>query len=134
MAKKNKKSEEIVDAQELTQKERDSVESVVGNLYTFTYKSATANVGHPIILNVRRRGGSRLFQAKGNTYMAGITLNSLDTGSRELIIKKLGKKKKISYSMIRRLRKVFKANYRVYNFTKMQHLSLIDIDIYLETL
>tara|TARA_R110000744_G_scaffold163883_5_gene280971 strand:- start:824 stop:1228 length:405 start_codon:yes stop_codon:yes gene_type:complete len=134
MAKKPKKPEQIVESQKLSRKERNSVESVVGNMYTFTYKSATANEGHPVILNVRRRGGNRLFQAKGNTYMAGITLNSLDTGSRQLIIEKLGEKRKISYSMIKRLRKVFKANYRVYNFTKMQHLSLIDIDIYLETL
>ena len=134
MAKNKKRLEEISNTKKLKQRERDKLDSVVGNLYTFKYASATANDSNPLILAVYRRGGSRLFMVKGNTYMAGINLNNLDTGTRKLIIEKLQAKKRISYSMIKRAGVTFKAQYRIYNYTKAQNLSLVDSGIYLETL
>tara|TARA_R110000824_G_scaffold312637_2_gene499657 strand:- start:1633 stop:2046 length:414 start_codon:yes stop_codon:yes gene_type:complete len=137
MAKNNKKSEEIIESTKLGTNDRRKMEndSVVGNLYNFKYASATATVSHPIILSVFRTGKGRVFRANnGNAYMAGITLGDLDTGTRKLIIEKLQAKKRISYSMIKRAGVTFKAKYRVYNFSKMHNLSLVDTDIYLETL
>ena len=137
MAKVDKKSEEVRESIKLSTNDRRKMEndSVVGNLYDFKYSSATATTAHPLILSVYRTGKGRVFQANnGNSYMAGIALNDLDTGTRKLIIEKLVNKKKISYSMIKRAGVTFKAKYRVYNFSKMHNLSLVDIDIYLETL
>tara|TARA_R110000851_G_scaffold200173_1_gene351310 strand:- start:544 stop:957 length:414 start_codon:yes stop_codon:yes gene_type:complete len=137
MAKKNEKSEEVIESKKLTTNDRKKLknDSVVGNMYDFKYASATATVSHPLILSVYRTGKGRVFKANnGNSYMAGIALNDLDTGTRKLIIEKLRAKKRISYSMIKRAGVTFKAKYRVYNFTKMHNLSLVDIDIYLETL
>ena len=135
MAKNKKKFEEITEAKKLRQNDRRKLDSIVGNLYTFKYASATANISNPVILAVYRTAGGRLFTAKnGNTYMAGIVLNDLATGTRKLIIEKLMSKKRISYSMIKRAGVKFKAKYRIYNYTKAQNLSLIDSDIYLETL
>tara|TARA_R110000765_G_scaffold332657_1_gene423322 strand:- start:219 stop:626 length:408 start_codon:yes stop_codon:yes gene_type:complete len=135
MAKNNKKSEEISGAEELTRNERRKPNSIVGNLYTFKYASATATVSHPLILSVFRTSKGRQFKAKnGNTYMAGVVLTDLDSGTKKLIIEKLQAKKRISYSMIKRAGATFKANYRVYNKAKMHNLSLVDTDIYLETL
>ena len=135
MVKKKKKLEEISNTRKLKQNDRRKLDSIVGNLYIFKYASATANDGNPLILAVYRRGGTRLFTAdNGKTYMAGINLNNLDTGTRKLIIEKLQNKKKISYNMIKRAGVTFKAQYRIYNYGKVQNLSLVDSDIYLETL
>tara|TARA_R110002012_G_scaffold11181_2_gene50727 strand:- start:21453 stop:21860 length:408 start_codon:yes stop_codon:yes gene_type:complete len=135
MAKNKKKLEEISNTKKLRQRDRGKLDSVVGNLYTFGYASKSASDGNPLILSVYRTGGGRLFKAKnGNTYMAGINLNNLDTGTRKIIIEKLMGKKRISYSMIRRAGASLKINYRVYNYRKVQNLSLIDSGIYLETL
>ena len=134
MAKNKKKFEEISDAKKLRQNDRRKLDSIVGNLYHFKYSSATANTSNPIILAVYRTGGGRLFMAKGNTYMAGIVLNDLDTGTRKLIIEKLMDKGRISYSMIKRAGVTFKAKYRIYNYGKVHNLSLVDSGIYLETL
>lgn len=135
MVKKKKKLEEISNTKKLKQNDRRKLDSIVGNLYIFKYASATANDGNPLILAVYRRGGTRLFTAKnGKTYMAGINLNSLALGTRKLIIEKLQNKKKISYNMIKRAGASFKAQYRIYNYGKVQNLSLVDSDIYLETL
>ena len=135
MAKNKKKLEEISNTKKLRQRDRGKLDSVVGNLYTFGYASKSASDGNPLILSVYRTGGGRLFKAKnGNTYMAGINLNNLDTGTRKIIIEKLMGKKRISYSMIRRAGAFLKINYRVYNYRKVQNLSLIDSGIYLETL
>ena len=135
MAKNKKKLEEISNTKKLRQRDRGKLDSVVGNLYTFGYASKSASDGNPLILSVYRTGGGRLFKAKnGNTYMAGINLNNLDTGTRKIIIEKLMGKKRISYSMIKRAGASLKINYRVYNYRKVQNLSLIDSGIYLETL
>ena len=135
MVKKNEKSEEVVESTKLSAAERKKVDSVVGNLYTFKYASASASLSHPLILSVFRTGKGRLFTAKnGNTYMAGIALNDLAPGTKKLIIEKLMNKKKISYSMIKRAGVTFKAKYRCYNFQKVHNLSLVDVSIYLETL
>tara|TARA_R110000824_G_scaffold363679_1_gene551749 strand:+ start:276 stop:695 length:420 start_codon:yes stop_codon:yes gene_type:complete len=139
MAKNKKIFEEISESRKLRQNDRRKLDSIVGNLYTFKYASATANISNPVILVVYRTKGGRLFTAKdrkgnSNTYMAGIVLNDLATGTRKLIIEKLMSKKRISYSMIKRAGVTFKAKYRVYNYTKAQNLSLIDSGIYLETL
>jgi hypothetical protein len=135
MVKKNEKSEEVIESTKLKASERKKVDSVVGNLYTFKYASATATVDHPLILSVFRTGKGRLFTAKNrNTYMAGIALNDLAPGTRKLIIEKLMNKKKISYSMIKRAGASFKAKYRIYNYQKVHNLSLVDAGIYLETL
>lgn len=135
MVKKNEKSEEVIESTKLKASERRKVDSVVGNLYTFKYASATATVDHPLILSVFRTGKGRLFTAKNrNTYMAGIALNDLAPGTRKLIIEKLMNKKKISYSMIKRAGVSFKAKYRIYNYQKVHNLSLVDSSIYLETL
>tara|TARA_R110001583_G_scaffold160609_2_gene312497 strand:+ start:268 stop:675 length:408 start_codon:yes stop_codon:yes gene_type:complete len=135
MAKNKKKLEEISNTKKLRQRDRGKLDSVIGNLYTFGYASKSASDGNPLILSVYRTGGGRLFKAKnGNTYMAGINLNNLDTGTRKIIIEKLMGKKRISYSMIRRAGASLKINYRVYNYRKVQNLSLIDSGIYLETL
>jgi len=135
MAKNKKKLEEISNTKKLRQRDRGKLDSVIGNLYTFGYASKSASDGNPLILSVYRTGGGRLFKAKnGNTYMAGINLNNLDTGTRKIIIEKLMGKKRISYSMIKRAGASLKINYRVYNYRKVQNLSLIDSGIYLETL
>ena len=135
MSKNKKKQEEISNTRKLTQNDRRKLNSVVGNLYTFKYASATASDSNPIILAVYRTGGGRLFTAKnGNTYMAGINLNSLGSGTRRLIIEKLQAKKRISWSMIKRAGKTFKAEYRIYRYLKVQNLSLLDSAKYLETL
>ena len=135
MAKNKKRLEEISNTRKLRQNDRRKLDSVVGNLYTFKYSSATASDGNPLILSVSRTGGGRLFKAKnGNTYMAGINLNRLGAGTRKLIIEKLMGKKRISYSMIKRAGASFKAEYRIYNYRKVQNLSLLDSSKYLETL
>ena len=135
MAKNKKKFEEITDTKKLRQNDRRKLDSIVGNLYNFKYASATANTANPIILAVYRTSGGRLFTAKnGNTYMAGIVLNDLASGTRKLIIEKLMDKGRISYSMIKRAGVTFKAKYRIYNYRKVQNLSLVDSGIYLETL
>ena len=135
MAKNKEKFEEISSAKKLRQNDRRKLDSIVGNLYHFKYSSATANISNPTILVVYRTGGGRLFTAKnGNTYMAGIVLSDLGTGTRKLIIEKLMNKKRISYSMIKRAGVTFKAKYRIYNYRKVQNLSLVDSGIYLETL
>jgi len=135
MAKNKKRLEKISNTKKLGQNDRRKLDSVVGNLYTFNYSSKTASDGSPLILAVYRTGGGRLFKAKnGNTYMAGITLNGLATGTRKLIIEKLMGKKRISYSMIKRAGASFKAKYRIYNYSKAHNLSLVDSSKYLETL
>jgi len=139
MVKKKEKSKEVIESTKLKTSERRKVDSVVGNLYTFKYASATATVDHPLILSVFRTGKGRLFTANDrmgvtNTYMAGIALNDLAPGTRKLIIEKLMNKKKISYSMIKRAGVTFKAKYRIYNYTKVHNLSLVDVSIYLENL
>ena len=134
MAKNKKKFEDISNTKKLGRNDRRKLDSVVGNLYTFKYSSATANDGNPLILAVYRTGGGRLFSTKGNTYMAGINLNNLGTGTRKLIIEKLQAKKRISWSMIKRAGVMFKAQYRIYNYSKAHNLSLVDSGIYLETL
>ena len=135
MAKNKKRLEDISNTKKLRQNDRRKLDSVVGNLYHFKYSSTTASTLNPLILAVYRTGGGRLFKAKnGNTYMAGIVLNDLATGTRKLIIEKLVNKKKISYSMIKRAGVTFKAKYRIYNYGKVHNLSLVDSGIYLETL
>ena len=135
MAKNKKKFEDISNTKKLRQNDRRKLDSIVGNLYIFKYSSATATTPNPLILAVYRTGGGRLFKAKnGNTYMAGIVLTDLATGTRKLIIEKLMNKKRISYSMIKRAGVTFKAKYRIYNYGKVHNLSLVDSDIYLETL
>jgi len=135
MSKNKKRLEEISNTKKLGQNDRRKLDSVVGNLYTFKYASATASDSNPVILAVYRTGGGRLFKAKnGNTYMAGISLNRLGAGTRKLIIEKLMGKKRISYNMIKRAGKAFKAEYRIYRYLKVQNLSLLDSSKYLETL
>jgi len=135
MSKNKKKLEEISNTKKLRQNDRRKLNSIVGNLYYFKYSSATANTLNPVILAVYRTGGGRLFTAKnGNTYMAGIVLNDLATGTRKLIIEKLMDKKRISYNMLKRAGVTFKAKYRIYNYRKVQNLSLLDSSKYLETL
>tara|TARA_R100000458_G_scaffold15587_2_gene13291 strand:+ start:5097 stop:5501 length:405 start_codon:yes stop_codon:yes gene_type:complete len=134
MSKNKKKLEKISNTKKLRQNDRRKLDSIIGNLYTFKYASATATDKNPLILAVYRTGGGRLFEANGNTYMAGINLNNLDTGTRKIIIEKLQAKKRISWSMIKRAGKAFKAEYRVYRFRKVQNLSLLDSSKYLETL
>ena len=134
MSKNKKKLEEISNTKKLGQNDRRKLDSIVGNLYTFKYTSATASDDNPLILAVYRTGGGRLFKAKGNTYMAGINLNRLGAGTRKLIIEKLQAKKRISWSMIKRAGKAFKVEYRIYRYLKVQNLSLLDSAKYLETL
>lgn len=135
MSKNKKRLEGISETRKLSQNSRRKLDSVVGNLYTFKYASKTANDPFPLILSVYRTGGGRLFKAKnGRTYTAGITLNNITPGARKLIIEKLMDKKRITYSMIKRAGKIFKAEYRVYDFQKVHNLSLLDSSKYLETL
>ena len=64
--------------------------------------------------------------------MSGITIGGLSPSMQAYLIKKLSKFRVINYSLISRISFVFKANYRNYNFSKVQNLTLIDTDIYLE--
>ena len=120
----------------LTKSMRGKFDRITGNLYTFAYNSATATDPMPLIIAMKSySGATRLWKAKnGNSYMSGINIGSLSPALQSYLIKKLSKFRVVNYSLISRISWVFKVNYRNYNFSKVHNLTLIDKDIYLETL
>lgn len=131
---KNRKILERIREAKLTRSQRGKFDRIVGNLYTFAYNSKTATDPVPLIIAMKSHSGTtRLWKARnGNTYMSGITIGGLSPSMQAYLIKKLSKFRVINYSLISRISFVFKANYRNYNFSKVQNLTLIDTDIYLE--
>ena len=111
-------------------------DSIKGSLFTFKYSSATATDPMPLIIALRSHSGTtRLWKASnGNSYMSGINIGNLSSSLQAYLIKKLAEFDVVNYSLISRISWVFKTNYRNYNFSKVQNLTLIDRDIYLETL
>ena len=111
------------------------VESTVGSLYTFVYRSRTATDPAPLILSVRRNG-SRKFRAKnGLTYMPGIALNHVSDTIKGLLIKKFHKERFITYRQLEVLKKFSPAlHYRVYDIRKVRNLHAVDASIYVRDL
>ena len=120
----------------LTKSMRGKFDRISGNLYTFAYNSATATDPMPLIISMKSHSGvTRLWKAaNGNSYMSGINIGNLSPTLQSYLIKKLKKFRVVNYSLISRISWVFKVNYRNYNFSKVHNLTLIDRDIYLETL
>tara|TARA_R110000850_G_scaffold55891_2_gene132093 strand:- start:727 stop:1173 length:447 start_codon:yes stop_codon:yes gene_type:complete len=117
----------------------NKLNTIVGNLYRFHYTSETANDPDPTILVVYRSGGGRLFTlidatSKDTMYFAGLNLNHLDTDQAKAVLEEYGGKRRITGSMVKRLKKVWKSAYRVYNQDNVENFSLLDKDIYLEEL
>ena len=135
MAKNKEKFEDISE----TRKRvfiMNKLDTVVGNLYEFGYTPDTAHDSHPTILIVYRSSQDRLFSAFStrDTYFAGINLNNLDIASRVDLLEKYGKKRRVTGAMVKRFKRVYKDQYRVYNQKHVEDFTLIDIDIYLENL
>ena len=62
--------------------------SSVGNLYTFYYRSKTATDPSPLVLNIRRNN-QRVFRAKNRkSYMGGINLNQVSDTIKALLLRK----------------------------------------------
>jgi hypothetical protein len=120
----------------LTRSMRGKFDRISGNLYTFAYNSATATDPMPLIIAMKSNSGAtRLWKAKnGKSYMSGINIGNLSPALQSYLIKKISTFRVVNYSLISRISWVFKVNYRNYNFGKVQNLTLIDKDIYLETL
>ena len=120
----------------LTKSMRGKFDRITGNLYTFAYNSATATDPMPLIIAMKSYSGTtRLWTAtNGNSYMSGINIGNLSSSLQAYLIKKLAQFDVVNYSLISRISWVFKTNYRNYNFNKVQNLTLIDRDIYLETI
>ena len=113
-------------------KRKDSIESLRGSLYTFTYLSKTASIGQPLILNVRRKG-VRQFYKNGNQYMAGIVLNDLSSTMIAFLLKRFGKKRIISWRDVIALGAVApKAKYRIYNLKYRTDFHTVDASIYMK--
>jgi hypothetical protein len=144
MPKNKKILPEISEARKLTQHERKSFRisggrSVTGRLYMFKYASKTGNTQYPVILLVNRMSGRKHFRARVNRrdYIAGIVINEMtndETKSLLEVYSKENKNKDVLYHTIQRLGAVYVENYRCYDFKKVHNFSLVDIDIYLETL
>ena len=115
---------------------RKKYDSIKGSLFTFKYASATATDPMPLIIALRSHSGTtRLWTAtNGNSYMSGINIGNLSSSLQAYLIKKLAEFDVVNYSLISRISWVFKTNYRNYNFNKVQNLTLIDRDIYLEVI
>lgn len=143
--------EELAETREITQRDRrklGAMENIqgenIGYLYVFKYASANASVGYPLILLVRRKGGKRKFtvsnvRGRGRDYIAGILLSDLgDSEQRTLLEEYAGdnRGKAIpNWGTISKLSEgAYIDHYRCYEFKKAQNMSLVDIDIYLETL
>ena len=111
------------------------LDSTVGSLYTFSYRSRTATESSPLILNVRR-GGRKIFQAQnGLRYMAGITLNGVSPTVRALLIKNFAENSHITYNQLRNVKKVSPTLlYRIYDIRKVRNLHAISTDIYINEL
>lgn len=134
MSKNKERFEEISETRKRTFI-MNKLDTVVGNLYRFHYTSETANDPDPTILIVYRSSGDRLFSANTrDIYFAGINLNHLDKDQAEALLEEYGGKRRITGSMVRRLKKAYKSGYRVYNQKNVDNLSLLDNDIYLEEL
>lgn len=120
----------------LSRSMRGKFNRITGNLFTFRYASATATDPMPLIIALRSHSGTtRLWKASnGNSYMSGINIGNLSSSLQAYLIKKLSQFDVVNYSLISRISWVFKTNYRNYNFNKVQNLTLIDRDIYLETI
>ena len=115
---------------------RGKFDRISGNLYTFGYASKTATDPMPLIIAMKSHSGAtRLWKAKnGNSYMSGVNIGNLSPALQAYLIKKISQFRVVNYSLISRISWVFKTNYRNYNFGKVQNLTLIDRDIYLETI
>ena len=111
------------------------LESTVGSLYTFVYRSRTATDPTPIILSIRRNG-SRRFKAKnGQTYMAGITLNRVSDTIKGLLIQKFANQKLITYKQLQKMKRFSPhLHYRQYNLRKVRNLHAVNSDIYVSNL
>ena len=107
------------------------LDSTVGSLYTFSYRSLTATDSSPLILNVRR-GGRKIFKAKnGLRYMAGITLNGVSPTIRALLIRNFAQNSHITYKQLSNVKKVSPTLlYRVYDIRKVRNLHVVSTDIY----
>ena len=112
----------------------NKLDTVVGNLYQFGYTADTANDSNPTILIVYRSSQDRLFSAFSTraTYFAGINLNNLEWSERVDLLEKYGRKRRVTGAMVKRLKKAYTNQYRVYNQEYVENFTLIDIDIYLE--
>lgn len=108
------------------------LDSIVGNLYSFSYVSKTANLKNPIIISVRRHN-QRTFKAKnGNFYMAGISLEYVSDAIKALLVTKFAKKGNITYKDVQDVQKAANISYRIYNMKYVKNLVVVYPNIYLE--
>ena len=107
------------------------IESVVGNLYAFSYFGKGARDSFPLILSVRRNGRRKFTAKNGDTYMAGIALNQLSDTVRDMVIQKFYKLRVITYPQIKAVGRAVNIRYRIYNTKLMKNIEVIDPDIYL---
>ena len=108
------------------------LESIVGNLYTFSYTSKTATLSQPIIISVRRNNQRRFKAKNGNFYMAGISLEHTSDTVKSLLVRNFSKKGAISYADIQNVQKAAKISYRIYNMKYVKNLIVVYPNIYLE--
>jgi|10_taG_2_1085330.scaffolds.fasta_scaffold00481_2 hypothetical protein len=100
------------------------LDSVVGNVYQFHYQARTPdgrfksfNDATPLILNVRRNGKRVWTSQNGRRYMAGINLNYVSESTKTLLIRALGRRRRIvTYNQINAISKIAKSSYRVYRW------------------
>jgi len=111
------------------------LDSTVGSLYSFVYRSRTATDPAPLILSIRRNGNRRFKAKNGNTYMAGVTLNRVSDTIKGLLIQKFHKQRLITYKQLQKMKRFSPSlHYRVYDVRKIRNLHVVDADIYVSNL
>ena len=111
------------------------IESTVGSLYTFSYRSKTATNPSPLILSVRRNGSRRFKARNGQTYMAGILLNYVSDTVKGLLIQKFANQKIITYKQLKKINRLSPhLYYRQYNLRKVRNFHAVNSDIYINNL
>ena len=104
--------------------------SYLGSLFTFNYTGKGATDKQPVVL-VCSKNDNMVYKAKnGKRYIAGVNLNYTSSIVRTVLLSKFGKMNPVTYQDLRKIA-VIAGEYRVYELSKVHHLSAIDVDWYI---
>ena len=111
------------------------------SVYSFHYRSATANDVYPLVMLVGRALGGPYFRypktpnsrAKGDTYLAAINLSDLSDGEKKYLLTNYGSQPYITTGEAHKL-SFLKIVYRIYDTRKLRALQPVDAVKYLNSL
>lgn len=104
--------------------------SFLGSLYTFVHHSANAHDKTPVVLVCSRNDGMIFKSRSGNRYIAGVNVSYMTPGARTVILRMFGHKNPVTYQDIKRIINV-SGKYRIYNYSNVSHLSVVNVDEYI---